>query len=76
MSGLYKFVELAHGEIVMLPKEYKIENSGLEQKFDCLQLAGDYIVFGLSTAIGVEVNGEQKTLREIYKQQKEGNQDE
>ena len=70
MSNLYKFVELAHGEIVMLSKEYKIKNSGLEQKFDCLQLAGDYIVFGLSKAIVFEANGEQKTLREIYEQQK------
>lgn len=72
MSDLYKFVELTHGEIVMLPKEYKIKNSGLELKYDCLQLAGDYIVFGLSRAIIFEVNGEQKTLREIYEQQKGG----
>ena len=65
MKSPYKFIDACHGEIVMLPSEYKNPVTGYP--FDYIQLCGDYVVFGLSTATHLETEqGESKTLRELY----------
>lgn len=68
MKNPYKFIDLKHGDVVMLPKKFEVPAVGME--FDCIQLAGDHIVFSLSTATHLENGkGEMKTLRELYEEQ-------
>lgn len=68
MKNPYKFISLKHGEVVMLPHEFEVPSVGI--KFDCIQLAGDHIVFALSTGTHLENGkGEMKTLRELYEEQ-------
>lgn len=68
MTNPYKFITLEHGEVVMLPRVFEIPKLGI--KFDYVQLAGDHIVFGLSTGTHLENGkGEMKTLRELYEEQ-------
>lgn len=67
MKNPYKFITLKHGEVVMLPREFELPEFGM--KFDYIQLAGDHIVFGLSTGTHLENGkGEMKTLRELYEE--------
>ena len=40
MKSPYKFIDACHGEIVMLPSEYKNPVTGYP--FDYIQLCGDY----------------------------------
>ena len=68
MTSSLKFITLKHGEVVMLPQKYEVPAVGM--KFDCIQLAGDHIVFALSTGMHLENGkGEMKTLRELYEEQ-------
>lgn len=68
MKNPYKFIPLKHGEVIMLPQKFEVQAVGME--FDYIQLAGDHIVFGLSTATHLENGkGEMKTLRELYEEQ-------
>lgn len=67
MKSPLKFITLKHGEVVMLPQKFEVPAVGM--KFDCIQLAGDHIVFALSSATHIEANGEMKTLRELYEEQ-------
>ena len=68
MKNPYKFITLKHGEIVMLPQKFEVP--AVSMKFDYIQLAGDHIVFGLSTGTHLENGkGEMKTLRELYEEQ-------
>ena len=68
MMNPYKFIPLKHGEVVMLPKKFEVPAVGVQ--FDCIQLAGDHIVFALSTGTHLENGkGEMKTLRELYEEQ-------
>lgn len=70
MKSPLKFITLKHGEVVMLPQKFEVPAVGL--KFDCIQLAGDHIVFALSTGTHLENGkGEMKTLRELYEEQEE-----
>lgn len=67
MKSPLKFITLKHGEVIMLPQKFEVPAVGM--KFDCIQLAGDHIVFALSTATHIETNGEMKTIRELYEEQ-------
>lgn len=69
MKCPYNFIDAKHGEIIMLPHEYK--NPITNMMFDFAQLCGDYIVFGLSKECHFEtMSGEYKTLRELCEEQR------
>ena len=66
MKSPYKFIDLQHGEIIVLPQQCKIQDKGFE--CDCIYLSGDYIVFGNLAEIhlGDASGADFKTLRELY----------
>lgn len=68
MKHNLKFIDLKHGEIVILPNEF--QNPITKQPFDYIQLAGDHVVFGLSTGTHLETKNEWKTIRELYEERK------